>query len=368
MGEQKFNLEEYLTRGVEKIVGGIIRSTLKNGETSRFMIHYAKAAGAAVRKRHEHEMRGEHIPAFLIASITNACNLHCGGCYARAVDMCFDGSREEKTPMDTEDWDRVFEEAEALGVSFVLLAGGEPMMRKDVLEAAGNHRDILFPVITNGTLIGEELLPLLKKNPNLLPVISVEGDRETTDGRRGEGVYDNIVSSMDILDKNGILYGASVTVTKDNLEEVTGEGFVSGLRRKGCRAIIYIEYVPANELTRCLAPDDEDREKMKERIHSLRESEKSMMFISFPGDEKEAGGCLAAGRGFFHINPFGAVEPCPFSAFSDTDVRKSGLLGALKSPLFHALEEGGLLAVEHTGGCVLYEREEQVRKLWENRE
>lgn len=45
MGEQKFNLEEYLTRGVEKIVGGIIRSTLKNGETSRFMIHYAKAAG-----------------------------------------------------------------------------------------------------------------------------------------------------------------------------------------------------------------------------------------------------------------------------------------------------------------------------------
>ena len=93
-----------------------------------------------------------------------------------------------------------------------------------------------------------------------------------------------------------------------------------------------------------------------------------MMFISFPGDEKEAGGCLAAGRGFFHINPFGAVEPCPFSAFSDTDVRKSGLLGALKSPLFHALEEGGLLAVEHTGGCVLYEKEEQVRELWENRE
>ena len=58
MGEQKFNLEEYLTRGVEKIVGGIIRSTLKNGETSRFMIHYSKAAGAAVRKRHEHEMKG----------------------------------------------------------------------------------------------------------------------------------------------------------------------------------------------------------------------------------------------------------------------------------------------------------------------
>ncbi|MGN0702671.1 MAG: radical SAM/SPASM domain-containing protein [Lentihominibacter sp.] len=368
MRDSQFNLEEYLTRGVEKIVGGIIKSTLKNGEASRFMFHYAKAAGAAIRKRHEHEINGEHIPAFLIASITSACNLHCAGCYARAVDMCFDGSREEKPLMSTEDWDRVFGEAEELGVSFVILAGGEPMLRKDVLEAAGHHRNILFPVITNGTLIGEELLVLLTNNPNLLPVISVEGDRETTDSRRGEGVYDNIEKSMEMLNRNGILYGTSVTVTKDNLEEVTGEDFVSGLRRKGCKAIIYIEYVPTNELTRCLAPDDEDREKMKQRIHHLREAEKNMMFISFPGDEKEAGGCLAAGRGFFHINPFGAVEPCPFSSFSDTDVRRSGLLGALKSPLFHALEEGGLLAVEHTGGCVLYEREEQVRGIWESRQ
>ena len=264
MGDEKFNLEEYLTQGVEKILRGIIRSTLVNAEASRFMVQYAKAASIAARKRHKYELMGEHIPAFLIASITNACNLHCAGCYARAVDMCFDGSREGKCLMSTEDWDRAFKEAEELGVSFILLAGGEPMMRKDVLEAAGSHRKILFPVITNGTLIDEDLLVLLEKNPNLLPVISVEGDRKITDSRRGEGVYDNIEKSMEALAKNGIVFGASVTVTKDNLDEVTGDEFVSGLQKKGCKAIIYIEYVPTNELTKCLAPDENDREKMKE--------------------------------------------------------------------------------------------------------
>jgi MoaA/NifB/PqqE/SkfB family radical SAM enzyme len=51
-----------------------------------------------------------------------------------------------------------------------------------------------------------------------------------------------------------------------------------------------------------------------------------MIFISFPGDEKTSGGCLAAGRGFFHINSHGGAEPCPASPYSDINVRDSSLL------------------------------------------
>ena len=88
-----------------------------------------------------------------------------------------------------------------------------------------------------------------------------------------------------------------------------------------------------------------------------------MMYVSFPGDEKSSGGCLAAGRGFFHINSHGDAEPCPFSPYSDTNVRDHSLRQAISSPLFTALCSGDMMSDDHSGGCVLYEKREQVETL-----
>ena len=88
-----------------------------------------------------------------------------------------------------------------------------------------------------------------------------------------------------------------------------------------------------------------------------------MVYISFPGDEKNSDGCVAAGRGFFHINSHGGAEPCPFSPYSDINVRDTSLRDALKSPLFLALQDGGVLLDDHEGGCVLYEKREQVEAI-----
>ena len=88
-----------------------------------------------------------------------------------------------------------------------------------------------------------------------------------------------------------------------------------------------------------------------------------MVYISFPGDEKSSGGCVAAGRGFFHINSHGGVEPCPFSPYSDVNIRNTSLKEALHSPLFMALRDGGILNDDHEGGCVLYEKRELVESL-----
>ena len=90
-----------------------------------------------------------------------------------------------------------------------------------------------------------------------------------------------------------------------------------------------------------------------------------MMFLSFPGDEKFMGGCLAAGRGFFHINPQGEAEACPFSPYSDRNLKEHSLLEVLRSPFFAKLREAELVGGEHTGGCALFERDDEVRKLLE---
>ena len=102
---------------------------------------------------------------------------------------------------------------------------------------------------------------------------------------------------------------------------------------------------------------------MEAELERLRTEKQDMVFVSFPGDEKESGGCFAAGRAFFHINSHGGAEPCPFSPFSDINVRDTSLREAVASRLFRELRSGSLLAAEHDGGCVLYEKREQVQAL-----
>ena len=88
-----------------------------------------------------------------------------------------------------------------------------------------------------------------------------------------------------------------------------------------------------------------------------------MIFLSFPGDEKHMGGCLAAGRGFFHINAYGAAEACPFSPYSDRSLREHTLLEVLDSPFFARLQQESLVGGEHDGGCALFQKRAQVQAL-----
>lgn len=361
MEKNDFQLGAYLTNGVEKIVKGAIRATLTDPRESAFMAKFALASKEAAQKRAQAEKNGENIPPFLIASITSNCNLHCAGCYSRHNHACTDDAPVNQ--LTTEEWKNIFAEAADLGIGFILLAGGEPLLRKDVIEAAGDYPDILFPVFTNGTLLNDEYIQLFDKRRNLLPVISIEGRQEKTDERRGTGIYASLRNVMERIQKNHLIYGASVTATTANLQEITSAEFLDELHNNGCKVVIYVEFVPVSEESRELAPEDKEREYLREKLSCIREEYPDMVFISFPGDEKTSGGCLAAGRGFFHINSHGGAEPCPFSPYSDINVRDTSLKDALHSPLFAALKEQDILMEEHSGGCVLFERRSDVEEI-----
>ena len=209
----------------------------------------------------------------------------------------------------------------------------------------------------------EPYFELFDRCRNLLPVMSIEGGREATDERRGEGIYDRLVANMDELDRRGLVFGASVTVTIENIGEVTSEAFLGSLADRGCKAVIFVEFVPVTDDSKELAPGDREREYLAAEIGRLRREHPEMVYISFPGDEKSSGGCVAAGRGFFHINSHGGAEPCPFSPYSDINVRNASLCEALHSPLFTALKDGGILMEDHSGGCVLYEKRSLVESI-----
>lgn len=359
--KQEQNLEKYLTGGVENIVKGALRASFSNPKESIFMAKYALASKVASKKRQQAEENGEHIPPFLIASITSKCNLHCAGCYARSNHACVDS--QPVSQLTDEEWLHIFHEARDLGIGFILLAGGEPMIRKDIIIAAGKIPEILFPIFTNGTMINEEYIKIFESNRNLVPVLSIEGREEKTDERRGTGVYQKLITAMEMMQKNKILFGASVTVTTANLKEVTSSGFLNKLAERGCKVVFYVEFVPVTSEASELAPGDEERIYLKEKLNEIRCTYADIVFVSFPGDEKSSGGCLAAGRGFFHINSHGGAEPCPFSPYSDSNVRDTSLKEALNSKLFQHLRNGEVLMEEHAGGCVLFERREKVEEL-----
>ena len=358
------DLGTYLTNSVENIVKTAIRETLKNPKESAFMARYSIFSREAARRRAKAAEKGENIPPFLIASITSACNLHCAGCYSRQIDSCSDDLPHDQ--LTAEEWGRVFEEAKLLGIGFIILAGGEPLIRYDVIEAAGNFPEILFPIITNGTLLGDKYIELFDKKRNLLPVLSIEGHEKSTDERRGAGIYKKLSDVMRLFCENGIIFGASVTVTTENVSEVTESDFVDSLIHNGCKVIFYVEFVSVENDSAHLAPGSDEREYLEKRLAGIRAEHSDCLFISFPGDEEAFGGCLAAGRGFFHINSHGGAEPCPFSPYSDINVRDASLKEALLSPLFYALREGDILSGEHTGGCVLIEKKAQVEAIVES--
>ncbi len=359
--KEPFDLQKHIEQGVEQIVADTLRATLKNPKESAFMVKFAAASRRASRKRLKLEEEGIHVPGFLIASITSSCNLHCAGCYSRCNNATVDTPPVQQ--LSAAEWKGIFKEADDLGVSFIMLAGGEPMLRRDVIDAAGEMPGIIFPIFTNGTFIDKRYFDVLDAHRNLIPVLSIEGGKEITDARRGEGIYEMVSANMDRFKEKGLIFGASITMTTENIQEITSREFLDSLMDKGCKLVIFIEFVPVTDEAQYLAPGEAEREYMAKAMETLRETYQEAVLLSFPGDELAMGGCMAAGREFFHINSHGGAEPCPFSPYSDVNIRDTSLKEAIASPFFQKLKDGGFLNGEHKGGCVLFEKREEVEAM-----
>jgi MoaA/NifB/PqqE/SkfB family radical SAM enzyme len=87
------------------------------------------------------------------------------------------------------------------------------------------------------------------------------------------------------------------------------------------------------------------------------------LFFAFPGDEEQYGGCLAAGRGFIHVNPLGNVEPCPFAPYADANINEVSLREALSSELLATIRKSHHLLTETSGGCALGQNKEWLAKV-----
>ncbi|MCK9632164.1 MAG: radical SAM protein [Methanoregula sp.] len=307
----------------------------------------------AVDVRRKHEAGGLLVPPVIIASITSRCNLACAGCYMH-------GRHEKPVPeMDPATLASVADQAAELGVSVFVIAGGEPLVRQDeIFRIAKAHPAILFPVFTNGLLIDDAVAETIASCRNVVPIISFEGFREDTDSRRGDGVYDRLLATCARLKRRNIFFGCSVTTTRENFSSVTDEEFIRQMSGAGARVFTFVEYVPMEAGSEHLVLTHEQKNVLQIVLADFNRKFPAL-FIGFPGDEEQYGGCLAAGRGFVHVSPSGDLEPCPAAPYSDANLTKVPLKEALRSRLLARLREEPEVLAETEGGCAL-----RANRVW----
>ena len=146
----------------------------------------ARTIGQSRRVRARALENGVKVPPFLVLSVTSRCNLRCAGCYAGAVGTVT--NKPLRPGLDLADWESVVQQAIDLGVMAFMVAGGEPFLVPGIADLFRRHADRLFLVFTNGTAITPRDFETLTGCSNTVVVVSVEGDRELTDLRRGRGV------------------------------------------------------------------------------------------------------------------------------------------------------------------------------------
>ncbi|NMB62946.1 MAG: radical SAM protein [Chloroflexi bacterium] len=311
------------------------------------------------KKRARYQRQNVQIPPMIIFSITNNCNLDCAGCYAKVLHQ----SKEKE--LSPEQFKDTIRQARDLGVSVILLAGGEPFMREGLLDTLNEFPQMIFLLFTNGTLLDEPAIQQLKKQRNILTVVSIEGDQHNTDLRRGGGIFERANEIFNKLKENKILFGTSITQTSQNFELVNDETYLVEMMKKGCKVFFFINYLPVNLESYELAPTPQQVLRHIAILEELR-GKYPALFLAFPGGEVELGGCIAGGKGLVHINPLGEVQPCPFSPYSDANLKEVTLLEALRSRHLEIIRNSGERLDESDGYCALWKNRQWVDALYKN--
>lgn len=299
-----------------------------------------------------------NIPWAILLDPTSACNLHCTGCWAAEYG--------NKLNLTFDEIDSIIRQGKELGIYLYIYTGGEPLVRKDdLIRICEKHDDCVFLSFTNATLIDEKFADEMLRVKNFVPAISLEGDEEATDSRRGKGTYKKVIKAMELLRERKLIYGISSCYTSENCESITSDEYYQSLIDLGAYFIWYFHYMPVgNDAVPELMPNPEQREMVYRRIRRLR-MEKPLFAIDFQNDGEFVGGCVAGGRRYLHINAGGDVDPCVFIHYSNANIRECTLLEALQSPIFMAYHDNQPFNDNMLRPCPMLENPEFLRKMVE---
>jgi MoaA/NifB/PqqE/SkfB family radical SAM enzyme len=235
--------------------------------------------------------------------------------------------------------DRVVKEGKALGVYRVTVIGGEPLIRwRDIKNLAQNNRDILFTVMTNGTLLTQEIAEQLATAGNVELLFSIDGFQKTNDHWRTQGTYPQILTAMQLYRSMGGMVLYSPTVTTENYEEVFSDAFLDLMIAHGAYMGYYHHYYLVGGQKRSeLLLNTTQLRWIEKRIQEIIASKPILIFDNVLSCLL-TGGCQAV-KEYVHINHRGGVEPCCMVPFAVDNIHEKPLSEILNSRFFRQLKE-----------------------------
>jgi len=153
----------------------------------------------------------------VVWNMTRRCNLKCVHCYAHALE------EEGRDDISTEQGKTLIDDLAAYGAPVMLFSGGEPLVRKDLVELAHHavSKGMRAVISTNGTLITKEKAKELKRVGLSYVGISLDGGEEVHDRfRKVPGSFKKALQGIENCQAEGLKVGLRFTINKRNVGEV----------------------------------------------------------------------------------------------------------------------------------------------------
>ncbi len=282
-------------------------------------------------------------PVSLIAELTHDCPLHCLYC---SNPLRLVGPEAE---LDTSEWQRVVQDAAALGVLQLHLSGGEPLLRCDLesLVAEAADRDVYTNLITSGVGLTPERAAGLRAAGLRNVQISLQGDEPgTADVVAGRKAHATKLAAAAVVREAGLTLTMNVVIHRHNIErvgQIIDLCVALGAERVELANVQYYGWALLNR--RGLLPSAQQLSAAEAIYHDRKAAlGKAVELVWVLADYHEPYPKLCMGgwgRHSLTVMPDGRVLPCPAASsiadmeFHDVRTRSLGWIWE-SSPAFNA--------------------------------
>ncbi len=223
-------------------------------------------------------LRDEY-PHKLTIVLTECCNHQCDYCFKSC-----DSSRGQE--LSAEEWLRVIDQAQQMGVQEITFTGGEPFLYKDFLKLVAHcsEKGIYTKISTNGTLLDKDAIRRLKQSGAefihlSLPCVSEElYDRIT----KSKGDFRNVVQAISLLKRHGFYIRTKMVLTPNNSQEA--EKLIDFCAAKGVDFLHLAPYILTenSRLGRQLIPAESALMKIRKLADEKRKIHENMVISEVP--------------------------------------------------------------------------------------
>jgi radical SAM protein with 4Fe4S-binding SPASM domain len=267
----------------------------------------------------------QRVPFSGSLALTHRCNLRCIHCYARE-----DGAAPPPE-LEREEWQRIIRQVKEAGCLYLLLTGGEPLLRQDFAEIYSfiKKNGFLVTVFTNGTLVTDGIIELFRALPPRLVEISLYGATAATYDRITgvPGSFRLVRQGIEKLIANGIRVGLKSVMMKPNIDEFSAiEDLARGYGVNFRLDAAIFPTLDGNPQPLALRVSPEQAVALEmadpDRAREWREYFAKAHIVPYG---KKAFACTA-GMTNFHVDPDGTLFPCLIARSRHFSLKKGSFM------------------------------------------